>query len=144
MLFGPADQHAVSTFATLSAEAIGIGDKEAFYLLAAINGASAIGRVGGGYLAIRFGPLNVMMVSTPVAAACSFAWPFVTSEAAFIVVLVLYGCASLRRRLLALTNLSIATGPFASLSPAPAAQMGEVHDTGFRTGTLVTVMAVGS
>lgn len=80
------------TFVTLSAELIGIRESLAFYLVAIINATSAVGRVGGGLLAVRYGPINVMALGTVPAALFTYLWPYTTSQGAFIAVVSLYGC----------------------------------------------------
>ncbi|KZV87618.1 MFS general substrate transporter [Exidia glandulosa HHB12029] len=117
------------TFVTLSAEKIGIANALAFYLVAVINATSAISRVGGGMLSVRFGPINVIAASTVLAALFTYLWPYMTSKGSFIAVVSLYGVFS---------------GPFVGLFPAPVAQMGPAQDTGLRTGLQMTIMALGA
>ncbi|KZV86299.1 MFS general substrate transporter [Exidia glandulosa HHB12029] len=117
------------TFVTLSAESIGIRNSLAFYLVAIVNATSAIGRVGGGVLAVRYGPINVMVLGTIPTALFTYLWPYMTTQASFIAVVSLYGLFS---------------GPFIGLFAAPVPQMGAIQDTGLRTGTQMTIMALGA
>ncbi|KZV79268.1 MFS general substrate transporter [Exidia glandulosa HHB12029] len=117
------------TFVTLSAEKIGIANALAFYMVAVFNATSGVGRVLGGGLAVKYGPINVMAIFTVFAAAFTYAWPYTTSQGAFIAVISLYG---------------LMCGPFVGLFPAPVAQMGAAHDTGLRTGLQMTIMALGA
>ncbi|RDB29256.1 putative transporter MCH4 [Hypsizygus marmoreus] len=119
------------TFLSLSATYIGIDPSFTLYLTAISNGSSTVGRVLSGFLAVRYGPLNVMIVSTTLAAAFTYAWPFVEKKAAFIVITCLYGFFS---------------GAFIGLFPVPVSQpiFGEIHDLGRRTGMLMSVLALGA
>lgn len=79
------------TFVSVSAEAIGISSSLSFYLVAVINGVSAFGRLISGGLALKYGPLNVMIIFTTVTAITTYIWPFVTVHSSFIVVTCIYG-----------------------------------------------------
>ena len=79
------------TFISVSATLIGIHPNFAFYMVSIANGASAVGRLVTGGLAVACGPVNVLMVFLIVAAAFIYAWPFVTSKAGFVAVTVFYG-----------------------------------------------------
>ncbi|OCB89309.1 MFS general substrate transporter [Sanghuangporus baumii] len=115
--------------ALFSAELIGIDRSFAFYLVAIANGASAIGRLGSGILAVSYGPVNVMVICTALAAVFTYIWPFVTTKGAFTAVTVLYGVAS---------------GAFMCLFAIPVAHLGPTHDVGRRTGLQMTIMAIGA
>lgn len=121
-------------------------DSLAFYLVAVINATSAIGRVGGGVLAVRYGAMNVMLLTTPFAALFTYVWPYMKSEASFIAVVALYGYARIQPGCALDEPLAhrLSFGPFVGLCPAPVAEMGDVRDTGLRVGTLATIMAVGA
>lgn len=80
------------TFISVSATNIGIDSNSAFYMVAIANGASAIGRLLSGGLAIPYGPVNVLIVFLMFATAFIYAWPFVKSKNGFIIITVLYGC----------------------------------------------------
>lgn len=71
--------------------AIGIDSSLAFYLVAVANATSAFGRILSGVFAVKYGGLNVMIVFTSLAAALTYAWPFVSSRGGFIAVICLYG-----------------------------------------------------
>ncbi|CAL1702614.1 unnamed protein product [Somion occarium] len=120
--------YTVLTFIDISAVAAGISNDFSFYLVSIANASSGFGRIGGGILADRFGPLNVMILSTFVAAVLTYAWPFAASKGAFVVIAVLYGVAS---------------GVYVSLLPAPVMAMGQMHDVGLRIGMSTTILALG-
>ena len=63
----------------------------AFYFVAIINAGSLIGRLCAGHLSDRIGPLNVMIPCTATAGILTYAWPFVQTKAALIVLAVVYG-----------------------------------------------------
>ncbi|EJD00224.1 MFS general substrate transporter, partial [Fomitiporia mediterranea MF3/22] len=117
------------TFLSVSAELIGIDSKFAFYLVAIANGASAIGRLTSGAIAVKYGPVNVMVIFTALAAAFTYSWPFVETKSAFVTVTVLYG---------------ITSGAFICLFAIPVAHLGATHDVGRRTGMQMTIMAFGA
>ncbi|KAL5531067.1 hypothetical protein ACEPAG_3943 [Sanghuangporus baumii] len=117
------------TFLSVSAELIGIDRSLAFYLVAIANGASAVGRLGSGVLAVSYGPVNVMVICTALAAVFTYIWPFVTTKGAFTAVTVLYGVTS---------------GAFMCLFAIPVANLGSTHDVGRRTGLQMTIMAIGA
>lgn len=81
----------VLTFLSVSAVKIGISSSLAFYLIAISNATSAIGRILGGIYAFKYGPINALIAFTSVAAICTFIWPFIISETAFIVITCFYG-----------------------------------------------------
>lgn len=59
--------------------------------MAIVNAASAVGRLGSGVLALSFGAVNTMAIFTTLAAALTYTWGYVSTEAAFTVVTILYG-----------------------------------------------------
>ena len=75
----------------MSATLIGMQPNFAFYMVAIANGASAVGRLITGGLAVTYGPVNILIVFLILVAAFIYAWPFITSNAGFVVVTVLYG-----------------------------------------------------
>ena len=81
----------VLTFISVSALAIGFDSSMAFYLVTIANAMSAVGRLLGGLYATKFGPINAMIAFTSVAAACTYAWPFVTTHGGFIALACVYG-----------------------------------------------------
>jgi len=117
------------TYIDQSAVSLGINRDFAFYLVAIANALTAPGRVGGGILADKFGPLNVLIPSTLVAAVMTYAWPFVTTKGQFVAIAVIYGLAS---------------GVYVALLPGVVMAMGEAHDVGLRIGYSMTVLALGA
>ena len=103
----------VLTYIDVSATHVGISEDFSFYLVSIANAGSGIGRIGGGILADRFGEpsvlndsapfmnyllttfflgaVNVMIPSTLVAAALTYAWPFAKSKGDFIAIGIIYG-----------------------------------------------------
>lgn len=78
-------------FLGVSAELVGIRPSFALDLVAIVNAASAVGRLGSGVLALSFGAVNTMAIFTTLAAALTYTWGYVSTEAAFTVVTILYG-----------------------------------------------------
>ena len=79
------------TYIDVSAASEGIDPNFSFYLLAIANACSAVGRLSGGLLADRIGPLTVMTPATFVAGILTYAWPFATSIGGNIAIAVVYG-----------------------------------------------------
>ncbi|RPD66586.1 MFS general substrate transporter [Lentinus tigrinus ALCF2SS1-7] len=117
------------TYLDVSAVSEGISESFAFYLLAIANGCSAIGRVVGGYLADRTGPLNIMTPATIIAGVMTYIWPFATSVGGNIGVAIVYGMSS---------------GIYVSLLVGPIVRMGKTHDVGVRVGMSMTLIALGA
>ncbi|EJD00226.1 MFS general substrate transporter [Fomitiporia mediterranea MF3/22] len=117
------------TFLTVSAEAIGMNANLAFYSVSLANTASAVGRLISGAVAVRYGSMNVIIICTAMAAVCTYVWPFLSTDGAFITVTVLYG---------------ITSGAFICLVAAPVAYFGAINDVGRRTGLQMTIMAIGA
>ncbi|KIY50433.1 MFS general substrate transporter [Fistulina hepatica ATCC 64428] len=117
------------TYISVGGVAIGINSNFAFYFVAIANAASILGRVGGGVLAVRYGPINVMIISMVLTSLFSYIWPYVTTEGSYIAIVVLYGMAS---------------GTFIGLFAAPVTRMGPAHDTGRRLGMQMTIMSFGA
>lgn len=97
------------TYIDISAAEAGISNFS-FYLVSIANGCSIIGRLSGGLIADKIGestprllapplltseacagPLNVMMPATFVAGILTYAWPFASSVASWVVIAVIYG-----------------------------------------------------
>ncbi|KAI0332536.1 MFS general substrate transporter [Cubamyces sp. BRFM 1775] len=121
--------YTVLTYIDVSAASEGIDPNFSFYLLAIANACSAVGRLSGGLLADRIGPLTVMTPATFVAGILTYAWPFATSVGGNIAIAIVYGCAS---------------GVYVSLLAAPVVRMGNTQDVGVRVGMSMTVVAVGA
>lgn len=121
--------YTVLTYIDVSATFVGIDENFSFYLVSIANAGSAVGRIGGGLLADRYGSLNVMIPATFFAGVFTYIWPFVTNKGGFAVVGLLYGVSS---------------GVFVSMVAAPLITMGEAHEVGRRLGMCFTVLAVGA
>ncbi|TCD70280.1 hypothetical protein EIP91_004181 [Steccherinum ochraceum] len=121
--------YTVLTYIDVSAVHAGLDPNFTYYLVAIANAASGFGRLGGGYYADRFGPLNIMIPSTTFAAALTYAWPFAKTKADFIVIAIIYG---------------ICSGVYVSLLMAPIMSMGNHHNIGIMTGVSQTILAGGA
>ncbi|KAI9068338.1 MFS general substrate transporter [Trametes sanguinea] len=121
--------YTVLTYIDVSAAASGIDPNFSFYLLAIANGCSTFGRLSGGILSDRYGPLNVMTPITAVAGILTYVWPSAKSVASYVVIAIIYGAAS---------------GVYVSLLPAPTVRMGKTHDVGTRVGMSMTIIALGA
>ncbi|KAI0754237.1 MFS general substrate transporter [Daedaleopsis nitida] len=117
------------TYISLSGLLAGIDPDLSFYLLSIANACSLLGRIGGGILADRHGPLNVLIPGTLAAGFMTYAWPFATTKSPLITVAVLYG---------------ITSGIFVALMPQPVVRMGKVTEVGMRTGMAFTIMSLGA
>ena len=93
---------------------VGVSRRLSFYLLAMLNAASIPGRTLTGWLADRYGRLNVLVSATLLAAVvCLCVWTTVTGTAGVVVFALLYG---------------FAFGGLISLMPAVTAQVcGQQH-----------------
>ncbi|KAL1947828.1 hypothetical protein VTO73DRAFT_13552 [Trametes versicolor] len=121
--------YTVLTYIDVSAVSKGIDPNFSFYLLAIANACSAIGRILGGLLADRIGPLTVMTPATFIAGILTYAWPFANTTGALIGIAIIYGGAS---------------GVYVSLLVAPVVRMGGTQDVGVRVGMSMTVIAIGA
>ncbi|KAI9065491.1 MFS general substrate transporter [Trametes sanguinea] len=121
--------YTVLTYIDVSAASEGLDPNFSFYLLAIANACSAIGRLAGGLLSDRVGPLTVMTPATFAAGILTYAWPFATSVGGNIAIAIVYGYAS---------------GVYVSLLAAPVVRMGKTHDVGVRVGMSMTVVALGA
>lgn len=81
----------VLTYLSVSSLAIGASNSLAFYIVSIANAATAVGRLMGGFLAVKYGVLNIIIIFTTIAAICTYIWPFVTSVSGFIVITCFYG-----------------------------------------------------
>ncbi|KAJ7261068.1 major facilitator superfamily domain-containing protein [Mycena rebaudengoi] len=116
-------------FISIAGVSIGMDPSFAFYLVAIANASSVFGRVLSGVLALRFGPLNVMIIFMFLTATFTYIWPYVTSHSVYILITVLYGFVS---------------GPFLSLFAATTSQLGEPQDYGKRLGLQITIISLGA
>ncbi|KAK1218845.1 hypothetical protein PQX77_018461 [Marasmius sp. AFHP31] len=102
----------------------------AFYSLAILNGASAIGRVLGNYLADIYGAFNIQVPCTVAIGALVWAVLGVNDSGSLIAVSILYGIFSG-------AWLALAFACFSSLSSGP-------EEVGARTGLGLALSSVGS
>ncbi|CEH12521.1 Monocarboxylate transporter [Ceraceosorus bombacis] len=101
----------------------------ATYMLPILNGASTFGRVLGGSVAGRIGPLNTLIPCTLAAAILAFAWIGIHNVPGIIVFSVLYGFFS---------------GTFVSLPPSTmAALSSDLSQIGTRMGQSFFVAGLG-
>lgn len=120
------------TYSDIAATEAGIDHNLALSLVAIANGCSFFGRISSGYLAGRIGPFNVLIPWTVVAGLMTWIWPYATTSAApVIVVMVIYGTAS---------------GAFVGIIATPLSHpaFGEQGDLGRRIGMLFTLCAIGA
>ncbi|RPD52525.1 MFS general substrate transporter [Lentinus tigrinus ALCF2SS1-6] len=121
--------YTVLTYIDVSATEAGIPSSLSFYLVAIANGCSLIGRIAGGVIADKTGPLTVMIPATFINGILTFAWPFAKSTGAYIAIAVIYGMVN---------------GVFVSLVPGPIMQMGRTQRIGVLVGMSSTIMALGA
>ncbi|KAJ6550958.1 cytochrome P450 [Mycena vulgaris] len=121
-------------FISVAGASIGMDPSFAFYLVAIATGSSVFGRILSGVLALRFGPLNVMVVFMFLATICTYIWPSVTNHSGYILKTVLYGCVITSARLTVHDSdpdaYRFASGPFLSLFATTTSQLGEPQDFG--------------
>lgn len=75
------------------------------------------------------GPINVLIPTTFVAGVLTYAWPFATSSASLIVVILLYGFCS---------------GTYVALLSNPIMNLGGEGDVGRRVGMYMSITALGA
>ncbi|GAW02516.1 major facilitator superfamily domain-containing protein [Lentinula edodes] len=121
--------YTVLTYIDISASAAGIDEDFSFYLVSIANAASGFGRLSSGIACDKIGGINFMAPMTLVAAALTYAWPFATTKADFVVVAIIYGFAS---------------GVYVSCFLMPIYEMSDVHDIGRRTGMIMSIGAIGA
>jgi len=119
----------VPTYIDLGATRVGISPEFSFYFVSFANAGSGLGRILSGFLANKFGPLTVIAPLTLLYAIVTYVWPFATTKASLVAIAVIYGLCS---------------GAYLSLGALPVVMMGDVHDSGRRTGTAFTVIALGT
>ncbi|KAF9458155.1 major facilitator superfamily domain-containing protein [Collybia nuda] len=117
------------TFMTVKALKIGISANISFYLIAIVNAATIPGRFLCGFMANRFGALNLTIITTILSVGFILGWAITESQSTYIGMAVCYG---------------ITTGGFLGLFAVPVAQMGPVEDAGRRTGVQMTVLSIGA
>ena len=119
----------VPTYIDLSATAVEIPPEFSFYFVSFANAGSGLGRILSGFFANKFGPLTVIAPLTLLCAAVTYAWPFATTKGSLVAIAVTYGLCS---------------GAYLSLGSLPVVMMGDMDDAGRRTGTALTVIALGT
>ncbi|KPM40311.1 hypothetical protein AK830_g6223 [Neonectria ditissima] len=72
----------------------GMSESLASYLVAMMNGASIFGRVIPGVLGDKFGRINTLIGAAVATSVIVFCWPHAETDAAIIVVVILFGFAS--------------------------------------------------
>ncbi|KAI9062121.1 MFS general substrate transporter [Trametes sanguinea] len=117
------------TYLSLSGITEGVDPDLSFYLTSIANGCSLIGRLGGGLLADRFGPLNILIPGTLIAAAATYAWPFATTKGSLVAIAVIYGASS---------------GVYISLNPLPITRMSKLQEVGTNVGMAFSIMSCGA
>ncbi|TCD70282.1 hypothetical protein EIP91_004183 [Steccherinum ochraceum] len=121
--------YTVLTYIDVSAVFAGLSPNFTFYLISIANVASCFGRILGGLVADRKGPINALLFPTLMAGGLTYAWPFARTTGEFIVIAIFYGVAS---------------GVYVTLFNAPFMEMGNPHDVGTRIGMGATIIAVGA
>ncbi|KAM5545702.1 hypothetical protein V8D89_000740 [Ganoderma adspersum] len=115
-------------YVTVSAVDAGVDANFSYDLVTIVNAAATVGQLGGGLLADRYEPLDVLICSTLLAAAVNFAWPFATNVAALAVVAILIG---------------LSTGGVYASMVQPFERMGPLVDVGLRIGMGFTLITAG-
>lgn len=121
--------YTVLTFIDASAPSQGVPETFSSYLVSIANAGNAVGRLAGGILADKFGPLNVMIPASLITGVLTFGWPHTHGTAALVTVALTYGASS---------------GAMIALLSAPMMALGESADVGRRTGMYFTVASLGS
>ncbi|KAJ7114532.1 major facilitator superfamily domain-containing protein [Mycena crocata] len=127
-LITPLGAFTVGTYISTSAIASGLSRNFALDLIAIQNGVGMLGSIMFGFMADRFGPLNVLVQIILCLGAVTIAWPFCSTTASISVIAVLYG---------------ILLGAFAALGTVAVAAMGGTEDLGRRLGTINTIFGLG-
>ena len=117
------------TYIDLSATTVGISPEFAFYLVSIANAGSGLGRIVSGILADKFGALTVTAPLILLCGIMTYVWPFATTKGSLIAIGVIYG---------------FCFGAYISLFVVPLMMMGDMHDAGRRSGTALTIMALGA
>lgn len=69
----------------------GLDPDFSFYLVSITNTGSGLGRMATGATADYFGPMNILIPVTVLAAGTIFAWPYCVTKGASIALALLYG-----------------------------------------------------
>ncbi|KAI9446197.1 MFS general substrate transporter [Lactarius indigo] len=119
----------VLTFIDASAPSHGVPESFSSYLISTTNAGNAIGRLAGGVLADKFGPINVMIPASFIAGVLTLVWPYTRGTAALFTIAVTYGTSS---------------GAMVTLMGVPMIALGESADVGRRTGMYFTIVSLGA
>ncbi|WFD32975.1 hypothetical protein MSPP1_004032 [Malassezia sp. CBS 17886] len=107
----------------------GMDEELAFYMIAVINAASALGRILPNLVADSVGPLNVLIPFAGASTVLGFAWLGVQNTGGLIVFSILYG---------------FVTGAYVSLPPATVASLTkDLHQIGARVGMCFMMGGIG-
>lgn len=107
----------------------GSSETLAFYLIAIMNGASAVGRILPNFLADKIGPFNTMIPLAACSAILAFGWMGIESVPSICVFAVLYG---------------FMTGAYVSLPTACVASITkDLHEVGARVGMCFMFAGIG-
>ncbi|KAF9008145.1 MFS general substrate transporter [Hymenopellis radicata] len=117
------------TYMTVKANQIGLSADLSFYLISIVNAATIPGRILCGFVANKFGALNLTIATTVLSVGFILGWAVTESRSTYIGMAICYG---------------ISTGGFLGLYAVPVAQMGTVEDTGRRTGVQMTILSIGA
>ncbi|PIL27909.1 MFS general substrate transporter [Ganoderma sinense ZZ0214-1] len=140
--------YTVYTYLTVSAVSSNLDANLSFDLLAIANAISALGQIGSGLFADRYGaPLRLsrlvrsamaeqvhrsperrVIPATLLTAVVTYAWAFAANVPAFVVIAVLFG---------------IAYGAVVAIYVQPFAHIGPVEDVGVRIGIAFTLVTAG-
>ena len=118
----------VLNYIDTSAIAVGISPEFSFYLVSIANAGSGLGRISSGFFADKLGPLTVIAPMTLLCGIVTYVWPFATTKGSLVAIAIIYG---------------LCAGAYTSLRSLPVVMMGDMHDAGRRTGTAMTVIALG-
>ncbi|KAE9402399.1 MFS general substrate transporter [Gymnopus androsaceus JB14] len=120
------------TYVSVTATSMGVSESFSFYLVSIANASGGVGRIGAGFLADKFGAMNLLIPFTALTGVMTCIWPFVESTSTLIVVVVVYGLSS---------------GSYGSIVSIPVIETGEPGDTNYdlgrRIGLLTMFLATG-
>ncbi|KDQ06837.1 hypothetical protein BOTBODRAFT_192820 [Botryobasidium botryosum FD-172 SS1] len=124
--------YTVLTYIDVAGVSAGLDPNFTFYLVSIANAGSAVGRLSGGLMGDRIGPINTLIPMTLAAAVTTFAWPYCTTKAALIPLAILYGMCS-----------GVFMGICAAI-PSPPSNPVNPQDRGRMVGMLFTIASIGS
>ncbi|KDQ19997.1 hypothetical protein BOTBODRAFT_170029 [Botryobasidium botryosum FD-172 SS1] len=123
------------TYIDVAAAAIGVNPDLSFYLVSIANAASFVGRISSGFLADKYGPLNVLIPFTLLAGVMTYVWPYMTNFGSLIAIAVVYGRMFVGRVLgmdMTIMAVGALTGP--PIAGAIRDASGSFHDVGLYAG----------